>query len=147
MPTKIDALLSELLGLREALGGFRSDIKTLFQRATEDRIEREREHRENQQAMGEMRQGMQAAMAELRDTASRRYEETTHAVADLTEQVKSQGEKLDDHARAVTALQIGRGKLAALALVGFAALTVLMWAIEAGFQWLVTHGLKKLFGV
>jgi prefoldin subunit 5 len=46
----------------------------------------------------------------------------------------------------VAALQLGRGKLALLAGVGFIALTVFVWAIEAGFQWFIGHVLKMKFG-
>lgn len=143
MPTKIDALLQELLDLRETIGGFRSDIKTLFKQGADDRAEREREHRENQIAMGEMRQSTAAAIAELRDVASRRY-------TDLTEVVKNQGAKLDDHARTVATmrpqidgLQASRAKLLALASIGLIAIFVIGRAIESGLSlalgWIINH--------
>lgn len=152
-PSKIDHLNDTLGGLLTAIGEFRSDIKTLYTRGSEDRRERQKEHRENQDRMGEIAQSTARAIAELGQTATDRWEETSREIISLRAAVTAQGEKLDEHAAAVSSqqsaiarLQLGRGKLAALASVGLFAMWVIWWALDAGLHWALDRILKMKFG-
>src|SRR6185437_7932370 len=134
--------------ISEAIGGLRAAVRELIRRADRSDETGESRHRENQSALGDMRQGMQVAISDLRDASNRRYEETAHAIAELTLEVKSQGDKLEEHARGIgtrpdlAALSIGRGKLMLLAGLGMVTLTLLGWALQFSFQWLIQQLLK-----
>ena len=88
MASKIDTLISALGDFNKTLGEFSSDIKTLYRRAAEDRDERRREHSENQERMGEIAQSAAASIAELRPTATQRWDETGQAVERLSDETK-----------------------------------------------------------
>src|SRR5690349_14582466 len=135
MPGKLD-------DISEAIGQLRAQLAEVMRRQDHRDLAVEQHHKENQESARLMRTDMQGALSELRDTANKRYEESVHAMADLTLEVKGQGDKLDEHAREVkrmqpqiAALQMGRGKLAILAAIGVGALAVVVWAIEAGVHW------------
>ena len=124
-----------------AIGQIQAEIKTLFKRADEDRDTQKGHHEANQQAMGQLRDGTQSAIGELRGTATKHYDQTTRALEDLTREVK-----------ALTArppAEIGgmsRGRLALLASIGLVTLWIIGRLIEAGFSWLITHLLNMKFG-
>lgn len=148
-----DALLELIGDIREKLGEFGRGILDLETRAQEDREQRHRDHRENQKAMGEMRETTAAALSELRINATTRWEHTTEALSDL-------GRKLDDHAASVARLQasdqlraiahvandaglpFSRRKMIVLAMIGFVAVWVMLQLVGTGIQhafwWAVT---------
>lgn len=160
MISKLDSILGALLDIQKDLGGFQSDIKTLFKRSDDDRLERqydraerEREHNQNQEAMAELRQNTSASIAELRDAASKRWGEVTSLMETLTVKVDYQSRKLEEHAATVAsnastiaALQIGRTKLVALASVGLFSLMAIGWAAQEAIKWAITVWFKKFGG-
>jgi septal ring factor EnvC (AmiA/AmiB activator) len=72
-----------------------------------------------------------------RELQSVRHKENREDIAELKRDVREQGEKLDQHANSVSALQVSRGRLVGLASVGLLALWLIGRAIEAGLQWVV----------
>lgn len=77
-------------------------------------------------------------MEENRKLQERRHADNSAALRDL-------GQKLDKHAAAVeiirptvAALALSRSRLATWASVGFAAVLVLGWVVEAGVKWAVS---------
>ena len=132
--SKIDTLIAELLNVRQALGKFNSDITTLYKRAEEDRKAVERRHNENQTAFGELREGTQKAISEMRS-----------AIGELQRDLRQ-------HADSVTALRAVRGsmpklspRIAFYATIGFGTLLLLgvMFdaAIRYGINWLLAKWL------
>jgi hypothetical protein len=157
-PSKIDTLIASLSDFNKTIGGFSSDIRTLYRRAAEDRDERKREHNENQARMGEIAQSTATSISELRQAATKRWDETGQAVERLSEETKELARKIDDQTRAlaehattvsqqqktIAGLQIGRGKLVFLASVGMFALTAVGWAAQEGIKWVFAFALKKI---
>lgn len=139
------ALLESLMQIREQMGRFHSDIRTLFQRAAEDRVQHEREHRENQTSMGELRQSTTASIAELRQA-------TMQSLNALSAEVQTQSRKLDLHAADVkairgagvrNALNVSRRQLAIAGAMFTALAMLVVWFIEAigaaAWAWLRAH--------
>ena len=165
--SKVDTLIAALSEFNKTIGEFSSDIKTLYRRAAEDREERKREHAENQARMGEIAQSAAASIAELRRTATKRWDETGQAVERLSDETKELSRKIDDQSRklddqslkldehaatvsqqqkTISGLQMGRGKLAFLASVGVLALTVIGFAAQEAFKWIIAFAFKKFGG-
>lgn len=142
-PTRVDTILDSLADIRETLGGFGNAIKHIEDRAKEDRDLRSRQHEQNQQAMGELRQATAGSIAELRKVATERWGETTKAV-------QEQGRKLDEHAAAVSAMQQGsplsKLRLGVFAAIGLFTVTVMGLLCQSVFQWAVQYFLKTKLG-
>ena len=93
------------------------------------------------EAIGRLRASVadiQKRMEENRKLQDRRHADNSAALRDL-------GQKLDKHAAAVeiirptvAALALSRSRLATWASVGFAAVLVLGWVVEAGVKWAVS---------
>jgi hypothetical protein len=67
--------------LSRTIGKIEQQVVQLGERADEDRDTAERRHYENQGSMGDIRDKMQASIAELRVGAERRTDETRQALA------------------------------------------------------------------
>jgi chromosome segregation ATPase len=146
MPSRLD-------DLSVAIGDIKASLRTLFERGREDREQRSRDHRDNQRALGELRQDTQRAISELQQTATNRYSETTRAVEGFTAELGELRQELRNHAAAVTnmqpqiqSLQVSRGKLVTLAGVGVLALWLVAKAIELGVQQIFAWAFKKFGG-
>ncbi|MGH6672727.1 MAG: hypothetical protein ACRECE_10740, partial [Xanthobacteraceae bacterium] len=81
---------------------------------------------------------------ESRKLQERRHADTSAALRDL-------GQKLDEHAAAVetirptvAALALSRSRLATWASVGFAAVVLVGWVVEAAIKWAVSVALSHL---
>jgi methyl-accepting chemotaxis protein len=110
--------------------------------------------------MGEIAKSTAGSISELRQSATKHWDETGAAIErlsnvtkDLARKIGDQSLKLDEHAatvseqqKTISTLQIGRGKLAFLASIGVLAITAIGWAIEAGIQWFAEHVLRMKFG-
>jgi chromosome segregation ATPase len=146
MPGRLDEL-------SVAIGEIKASLRTLFQRAEEDRAQRAREHADNQRALGGLRQDTQKAIGELRQVATDRYSETTKAVEGFTEELGELRQELRNHAAAVSnmqpqiaSLQTSRGRLATFAAIGVLALWAVGRAIEAGISQIAGMIFKKFGG-
>jgi DNA repair exonuclease SbcCD ATPase subunit len=151
MPSKLDALI-------EFMGECRKGIKNLEERAAEDREQhareqeqRAREHQQNQEAISTLAQAQQSSMSELRRSAVDRWDSTTAEIAGLREDLREHAEtvrtiqpKLAAIEPKIADLQMGRGKLAALAAVGFAALFAIGKALEMALAPLIAWIVNKI---
>lgn len=155
---------SGLDDLSVAIGDIQASLRSLFKRADEDRDTQARQHIANQLALGAMRNDMQTANSELRQSAVERWQQATVAidrVADIATArddemkvaIADLGHQLAEHSAAVsnikpqiTSLQMSRGRLAALATTGVLALWVVARAIEMGINQLVGLVVRKLGG-
>jgi hypothetical protein len=97
------------------------------------------------EAIGRLRASVadiQRRMEENRKLQERRHADNSAALGDLAQ-------KLDAHAAAVqmirptvAALALSRSRLATWASIGFAAVIVLGWVVEAALKWVVASALS-----
>ena len=102
--------------LSRVIGAIETSVGELRRRADEDRQIRERWHAESRAAI--------AALAEKLDR---------HAAA------------VDVLRPTVAALELSRSRLAAFASIGFAAVVLFGWIIEAAVRWAVTRVLSHFY--
>ena len=161
MPSRRPSGLDEL---SVAIGDIQASLRSLFKRADEDRDTQVRQHVANQLAIGSLRQDMQTANSELRQSAIERWKDATIAIEHVAEiatarddvmkmAISDLGHQLAEHSAAVanmkpqiTSLQMSRGRLAALAATGVLALWVVARAVEMGINQLVGLVFRKLGG-
>ncbi len=99
------------------------------------------------EAIGRLRASVadiQRRMEENRRLQERRYADTSAALRDVVQ-------KLDEHAAAVevirptvAALALSRSRLATWATIGFAAVVMLGWIVEASVKWAVSSFLAHV---
>jgi hypothetical protein len=107
--------------INRAIGGLEAQVDGLISRAEEDRAARDKDHAENQLAMGELRASTQGAITEMR-------QQIKQAVEELTGEVRRNG---NDY--------FGKGKLAMMAMLGLVTFWFIGHIFEAGVEWLITH--------
>lgn len=156
-PNKLD-------GLSVAIGDIQSSLRTLFKRADEDRDTQAKRHEANQKAIGDLRNDMQSANSELRQSAVERWDGATAAIDrvaeiattrddtmtvalnDLSRELKEHSDVVANMEPKINSLQMGRAKLWTLASVGLFFLSALGWATLEGLKWIFTFGIKKFGG-
>lgn len=138
-------MVNKLDDISVEIGEIRSSLKTLFNRAQEDRQQQQRNHDANQQAIGDLRDGTQKAISELAQTATHRWEETTDALRNLTTKLQEHADAVSNMKPEIRDLKISRGRLAALASVGLLALWVIGRALEAGISSVTSWGMDRIF--
>lgn len=152
--------MAELDPLSVAVGEFKSAMRTLFNRADEDRRIAAQRHDSNQQRLGELSQNTAAAISELRQTASDHWDKTQAKIEGLSR-------KLDEHAATVAAnvaavakneetvkamqptvaaVKAWRAKLAAWGSVAFFFLIMLGWIVEATIRAAIAWLIAKFGG-
>ena len=94
--------------ISRAIGAIETSVRDLRRRADEDR--------------------------EIRD---RWYAESRAAIAVLTEKLDRHATAVDVMRPAVAALELSRAKLATWASIGFAAIVVCGWIVEASVKWAI----------
>jgi hypothetical protein len=81
---------------------------------------------------------------EDRETRDRWYAESRAAIAALTEKLDQHAGAVDVMRPAVAALELSRSKLAAWASIGFAAMVVFGWIVEATVKWTISWAWSHL---
>jgi chromosome segregation ATPase len=138
-PSRVDVLIQSIGDLREDIGGFRADIDNLKHDRDRDRDQVARNHFDNQNAIGGLRDGTQAAIGELRESINRRF-------SALERQLENHAEKVSKIQPQITALQFTRTRLVTLASIGLTALAGLAWLVETVGRWAIDRILSMKFG-
>jgi hypothetical protein len=138
------------------VGEFRSSLRTLFNRADEDRRIARHNQEATLKAFGELRDGTQRSIAELRRAAAEHYDTTAASVDGLRRDLQAQAAAVSEIRNAsaaapeqlpqIAAAQLSRGKIAALASIGLVTLWIIGRVLEAGLTWAVGHLLGLKFG-
>lgn len=143
------------------IGNIQSSLITLFKRADEDRETQRSNHQANQQSLGELRNGTQKAIAELRRTATARYGRMERALDGLTGELRHHAATVSriqaaeakaierrsaERAATEATSEMSRNRLMALAAVGLLAIWLVGRLLEAGLTWMVGHFLGMKFG-
>jgi hypothetical protein len=91
-------------------------------------------------SIGELRRRAE----EDRETRDRWHTESRAAIAALTEKIDQHAVAVEVMRPAVAALELSRSKLAAWASIGFAAMVVFGWVVEATVKWTISWAWSQL---
>ena len=81
---------------------------------------------------------------EDRETRDRWHAESRAAIVALTEKLDQHAAAVEVMRPAVAALELSRSKLAAWASIGFAAVVVFGWIVEASVKWTISWAWSQL---
>jgi hypothetical protein len=93
------------------------------------------------EAIGRLRASVadiQKRLEETRKLQERRDADNSAAFRDLAEKIDKHATSVELIRPTVAALELSRSKLATWASIGFAAVVLLGWIVEAGVKWIVT---------
>jgi prefoldin subunit 5 len=90
------------------------------------------------EAIGRLRSSVadiQRRMEENRKLQERRHADNSAALRDLVQKLEKHAEAVESIRPTVAALELSRSKLTTFASVGFAAVVLLGWLVEAVIKW------------
>jgi hypothetical protein len=97
------------------------------------------------EAIGRLRASVadiQRRIEENRELQERRHADNTAVLRDLSEKLDRHAASVEMIRPTVAALELSRSKLATWASIGFAAVVVFGWLIEAALKWAVDRALS-----
>jgi len=98
------------------------------------------------EAIGRLRASVadiQRQIKESRKLQERRHEDSSAALRDLAEKLDRHAASVEIIRPTVAALELSRSKLATWATIGFAAVVVFGWLVEAALKWALDWAVSR----